>query len=141
MEEYINENTIVKNQVYDLFKDSVICVTCNSLMIEPVICLTCQTTFCKNCNEKNGCPNKCENSEIKEVIGKNNYITKFKFKCITGCGEEILFDDIKEHYSSDCTANNPKLKPLSQQQFLDYKNEKGNETKEIPTIESMLIIL
>ena len=140
MEEYVNENTIVKNQVYELFKDSVICVTCNSLMIEPVICLTCQTTFCKKCNENNGCPNKCDNQVIKEVIGKNNYITKFKFKCIKGCGEEILFDDIKKHYSSNCTANIRKLKPLNQQQFSDYKNEKGKETKDIPNLASMLNI-
>ena len=56
--------------------------------------------------KKNGsCPNKCENSIFKPVIEKNRVITKFKFKCIKGCGTEIPFNDIKNHYSSNCLIN------------------------------------
>ena len=112
MEEYVNENTIIKNEIYDLFKDTIICPLCSHIMIEPVICLNCQNTFCKKCYEKNGsCSNKCNNSQVKDVIGKNKYITKFKFRCIKGCGEEIPFDNIKDHYSSNCKRKPRTLTP------------------------------
>ena len=66
MEKYINEETIVKNEIYECFKDSIICPICLEIMIEPVICLECQNSFCKKCKEylkKKGenCPNKCNN--------------------------------------------------------------------------------
>ena len=110
MEEYVNEETIIKNADYDLFQDLLICQICFKLMIEPVMCINYQNCYCNNCIEswkkKNGsCPNKCENSIFKPVIEKNRVITKFKFKCIKGCGAEIPFNDIKNHYSSDCLRN------------------------------------
>ena len=52
MEKYVNSNTIIKNEVYEAFKDSIICPFCSNLIIEPVICFSCQETFCKNCYKK-----------------------------------------------------------------------------------------
>ena len=87
MEKYVNSNTIIKNEVYEAFKDSIICPFCSNLIIEPVICFSCQETFCKNCYKKNrSCPEKCKEPNIQDVIGKKNNITKFKFICIKGCG-------------------------------------------------------
>ena len=129
MEKYISEKNIVKNEVYELFKDNIICPVCNSLMIEPVICFSCQTTFCKNCSKNlkdNGdnCPNKCSVFNVNDVIGKNNLITKFKFKCINGCGEEI---DIKNHYNN-CNPNNiKKIKVLSKKQTEEYIKNNNEE--------------
>lgn len=139
MEEYVNEDTIIKNESYDLLKDNIICPICSRLMIEPVICLSCQNTYCKKCiqdwKEKGGnCPNKCENSIINNVIGKNNFITKFKFKCIKGCGAEILFDDIKEHYSSDCLSKKKKIKPITKEEAANYQIK---ENIKIPHLSSM----
>ena len=110
MEQYINEDTIIKNDKYESFKEYIICPICKCLMIEPVICLSCQNNYCKNCIEswkkKGGsCPNKCENPIFKNVIGKNRLISKFNFKCIKGCGAEIPFDDINTHYNSNCLNN------------------------------------
>jgi hypothetical protein len=107
MEKYVNEETVVKNELYESLKDNIICQICQCLMIEPIICLNCQNYFCKNCVESwkaksNLCPLNCENPIYKNVIGKNNLISKLKFKCIKGCGEEILYDNIKEHYNSNC---------------------------------------
>ena len=141
MDKYANENTIIKNDMYDLFKDYIICPACNSLMIEPFMCIFCQTTFCKHCKEKNGCPKRCNNPIIKEVIEKNNYIKKFKFKCINGCGEEILFDDINKHYSSNCATIKTKLKPMGSLEYNDYKNNSGRESINIPNLSSMSYIL
>ena len=56
----------------------------------------------KSRNNNNSCPNRCENAIMRDVIGKNLLISKFKFKCIKGCGAEIPFDDINNHYNSNC---------------------------------------
>ena len=75
MEQYANENTIIKNEMYDFFKDSITCQICLELMIEPVICLGCQNTFCKKCIEnwkkKDGlCPLKCIIQILKMSLRK-----------------------------------------------------------------------
>ncbi len=132
MEKYANEKNIVKNEVYDLFKDTIICPVCSSLMIEPVICLNCQSTFCKKCSKElkdkgENCPKKCSIFNIKDVIGKNNFISKFKFKCINGCGEEILFENINNHYKN-CNPNNiNKIKVLSKKQAEELRKKKDKE--------------
>ena len=132
MEKYANEKNIVKNEVYDLFKDTIICPVCNSIMIESVICLNCQSTFCKKCSKElkdkgKNCPKKCSFLNIKEVIGKNNFISKFKFKCINGCGEEILFENIKNHYKNCNQKNIKKIKVLSKKQAEELLKKKDKE--------------
>ena len=141
MEKYINEDTSVKNDVYDLFKENIKCSICSHLMIEPVICLSCQNSFCKKCIQdwkaKNGsCPKNCEICMINDVIGKNNFITKFKFKCIKGCGEEIPFDNINNHYSSDC-LNKKKLKSIKTLTSKEAAEYRIKENTEIPHLTSM----
>ena len=128
MEEYVNENTIVKNEMYNAFKDSIICHICSRIMIEPVICLSCQDTFCKNCYKKNGSCQKCNNSNIQDVIDKNRHITKFKFKCIKKCGAEIPFDEINSHYNSGCEK---KIKTLSPQEAANYRKEKKEDIPQL----------
>ena len=66
VEKYVNEDTIVKNEIYDTFKESIICNICQKIMIEQVMCLKCQNTYCKKCIEDlktkgEGCPNHCDN--------------------------------------------------------------------------------
>lgn len=142
MEKYVNKDTIVKNEVYEMFKDNIICSKCSSLMIEPVVCTACQESFCKNCIKENKtCPNKCEKSDIKDVIGKNNFITKFKFKCIKGCGEKILFDNIKNHYNSDCLSKKKKPKALSSKEAAKYKQQSGNDIPQIKSTSYIIIYL
>lgn len=136
MEKYVNEKTIVKDSIYDLFNETIKCHNCKCIMIDPVICLSCQNTFCKKCKEKlkeNGenCPGKCNSPNIAEVKEKNNYISKFKFKCIKNCGAEIMFKDIKNHYSSDCLSKIPKAKALTSEEAEKYKIKKG---KKIPKL-------
>ena len=56
---------------------------------------------------------------MKDVIGKNRLISKFKFKCIKGCGAEIPFDDINNHYNSNCLekAEKSKITILSKEEI------------------------
>ena len=116
MEKYVNEQTLIKDNAFkSLPEDLIICPICTLLMIEPVICVNCLNNFCKKCTDKwkkknNTCPNGCKDAILKTQIEKNRLITKLKFKCIKGCGAEILFTDIKNHYNSNCLEKKEKEK-------------------------------
>ena len=132
MEKYINEDTIIKNETFNSFPELIICQICQCIMLEPVMCLNCQNYYCKKCIEdwkkkSPTCPNKCEEPIFKNVIEKNRLITKMKFKCIKGCGAEILFDDIKNHYNSNCLKN----KNDSNNNSIDKKNDKDEKKSKI----------
>ena len=110
MEKYINKETIIKDNTYNSFKEQIACKICECIMLEPVMCVNCQNYYCKKCIEdlkkrSETCPGECEKSIYKNVIEENRLITKMKFKCIKGCGAEILFEDIKNHYSTNCLEN------------------------------------
>jgi hypothetical protein len=142
MEKYVNEDTIVKSEIYDLFSESIICPLCSTLMIDQVMCLKCQNIYCKKCIEAwktkgGGCPNNCKDAIFNDVIEKNNNLTKFKFNCIKGCGEEIPFKEIEKHYSSDCLSKKKNVKAIDKEQAAEYTNRTG---KKIPKITSKLII-
>ena len=127
IQKYVNAKTIIKNELYDSFKANLICPKCKYLMIQPVMCIICQSTFCNKCiekckNDKGLCQNKCKKSNYINVIGKNNHIMKFKFKCINGCGEEIPFNDIQKHYSKKCN-NIKKVKKLEKAIVQDNKHK------------------
>ena len=137
MEEYVNEETIIKNETYETLKDLVICPICQCFMLEPVICLICQNYFCKKCIEcwikkvgRNSCPNNCQDSIIKNVIEKNNLLFKLKFKCVNGCQEEIFYNDLEKHYKTNCLLkmkNKKKMDILTKSQIQDLKNKNSIE--------------
>ena len=107
MEKYINEGTVVDNEIYQLFKESVICPICTNILIEPVMCMKCQNSYCKRCSEdwskKNDkCPNRCENPNYQRSLEKNNILSKLKFKC-ENCGEQIFYDKVEKH-TNECTT-------------------------------------
>ena len=140
MEKYINEGTIIKNDTFDSCRELIICQICECIMLEPVICVDCQNYYCKKCIEdwkkrSELCPNRCEKPIYKNVIEKNRLINRMKFKCIKGCGAEILFEDIKNHYSTNCLKNkkdnnnikkNNKIKILSKNEVLELKSSGKN---------------
>ena len=139
MDKYVNEDTIIKNETFESFQELIICPICECIMIEPVMCLNCQNNYCKKCIEdwkkkSTSCPNRCENPIYKNVIGKNRLISKFKFKCIKGCGEEILFDDIQKHYSSNCLENKLKNSNMDINKEKEKEKQKEKEKEKEPTI-------
>ena len=98
MEKLINEETVVKSEIYLAFKEEVSCPICSKIIINPVMCMNCQNVYCKKCIDEwskkdNKCPNRCENPNYKKSIEKSNTLSKLKFKC-EKCGEEILYDNI-----------------------------------------------
>ena len=110
MEEYINNNTIIQNDLYKIFQDSIICPLCNNIFIKPVMCMKCQNAFCKKCIDdwsKNNqqCPNGCNDANYQNCIGKNDLLSKLKFKCI-GCEKEIEYSEAEKHHGSCCPDKN-----------------------------------
>ena len=137
MEEYVNEKTVIKDNTYNILKDSILCKSCGCIMIEPVMCFECQDNFCKKCVEKwkneKTCPKKCKNPTIKDVIQEKNKINRLKFKCVKGCGEEIPFDDLKAHYSSNCLKNKKKkkIRSLNKDEVGKYVKQNGAQIERI----------
>ena len=135
MEKYANKNNIVKNEVFNLFKDNILCPICQELLLEQYVCLNCLNSICKKCKDEKGrCPKNCESPEFKEANEKLQIIKKFKFMCIKGCGEELSFDEIEKHYNSECLPKNKLIKILTPKEAADYTEKTGEE---LPIITSM----
>ena len=136
MEKYVNEETLIKDDIFkSLPEDLIICPICTLLMIEPVMCVNCMNHFCKKCTEdwnkkNNTCPNGCQNAILKTQIEKNRLITRLKFKCIKGCGAEIFFSDITNHYNSNCLEKKEKEKNKSESKLRILKKEEVAKLKE-----------
>ena len=104
MEEYINNNTIIQNEISNAFKDSIICPLCLNILIDPVMCMNCQKNFCKRCidsytQKDSKCPNECSEPKYQISLGKNEILSKLKFKC-KKCGIEFQYDEAQKHKNS-----------------------------------------
>ena len=146
MEKYINDETIIKNEVYLAFQDSITCPICQNILISPYMCMNCQNVYCKKCiddwsKRDNKCPNRCENPNYRKSIEKNNALSKLKFKC-KKCEMELLYDQVQSHvdtcYSGKkkqikttniSKSNEQKMRRLTPSQASNLK--KGNETEKI----------
>ena len=134
MEQYLKDDYIVKDNVYEALKESVICSICEGLMIIPMECSNCQNLYCQKCIEKwkkkgGNCPHHCINSTFKIIIEKKRMISKIKFRCIKGCGAEILFNNIENHYKSDCIKRKKTMTLMSKEEVTEY--QKKNKKKKM----------
>ena len=86
MEDFINEKTIVENEIYNAFQNDIFCTICSKILIEPQMCMNCLNVYCKKCVDEwskrnNLCPNRCDNPNYRKSIEKANILSKLKFKC------------------------------------------------------------
>ena len=149
MEKYINKDTIIENEIYQIFQSSVICPICSNIYIDPILCITCQKVYCKKCIEnlkKSNTNNQhnCEKPQNKNSIDKNEILSKLKFYCV-GCNKEIEYNNAEEHHNSCCPGKTPsnmiksenekkifqKLTPQEAQKFI-------KDGREVTFIASML---
>ena len=108
MEEYINNKTVVENDMFKLFKDSVTCPLCKNILINPFMCIKCQKVYCKRCidirtNNNEKCLNGCIEQDYEKYLLKNDILSKLKFKCLR-CEQEIEYSNVQSHYDS-CSQN------------------------------------
>jgi hypothetical protein len=106
MELYVNNDTLVEDDISKIFKSSVICPLCKSILIKPFMCMKCQNVYCKKCidnlSEKNEkCPNNCDSPTFQNCLVKKEILSKLYFCCV-GCGKEIPYDEAEKHHISCC---------------------------------------
>ena len=131
MDELINIHTIVEDEIYNIFKDSVLCPVCKSIFINPVLCLKCQNSFCQKCiddksKNKEECPNKCCEPSFQKSIGKNDILSKLKFNC-QKCGGKYYYHEITKH-NETCNSIKPSNDNIKQSKF---KRITAEDSKEI----------
>jgi hypothetical protein len=139
-EYYINEVNVIKDDIYEQLKKVKYSKCCHYyyLIKKPYVCLNCKKIFCKKCLVEHDkyCPN-CNNCNIKKTILNNNYIN-IKFRCIKACGSQILFNDIKNHYISNCPSLQKKFQILTKSELNEYK---AKTEKKIEHFSSKKIII
>lgn len=127
MEEYIKEDQVVKDEIYNLFKETIICPICKNILINPVICMQCQNVYCKKCTEDwakkdNKCPNRCVNPKYQPSLGKNDILNKLKFKC-KKCNKSVFYENMKKHIDSNCEKHVEIETPMSANKNTDNQNQ------------------
>ena len=116
MEKYINDDLVIKNEMYKVFKDSIICPICLKILINPLMCMKCQKVYCKKCIEQwerrdNKCPNRCQSPNYQKSLEKNRILSNLKFKCIN-CEDEIEYNNVETHHNSCKIQGKNKIKKI-----------------------------
>ena len=104
--DYINENNVINDELYNEFKYSVTCQICRNIIYEPMICMTCQKVYCKLCIGKwsltnRKCPYRCINPNYQLGKDMSKLLSKLKFKC-KYCKKIFQYNSMKNHYLSSC---------------------------------------
>ena len=111
-------------------EDILTCKICLDLAERPLICSKCQFVYCKECLDINKCaysndkcPNcKCSHFDPGKILEKI-YEKMFKFMCKNGCGKELRYSDLNQHYFVEC----PKIDYKEMFGILDrFKTQKLN---------------
>lgn len=106
LRDYINDKTVIKDEIYKNFEYSVTCSICSEIMINPMMCMNCQTVYCKSCidnwSKKSAyCTNRCKNTNYKKSILSQIFLSKLKFIC-QNCEKVINYDDMQAHSLIKC---------------------------------------
>ena len=140
METYINNKTLIEDDINKILKSSATCQLCENILINPIMCMNCQKVYCKKCidnpiNEDKKC--SCDNPKYQKAISKIEILSKFKFICV-GCGEGIPYDEAQKHHDFCCsfkttenmdfgiTKKEKRFKKLTNEEIKLLKSE-GNE--------------
>ena len=124
LEDYFDEDTIVRDEIFNAFEDSLTCKICQGLLSEPTMCMKCQQVYCKACLDDwlkrgQGCPTRCQDSQFQKSISTCELLNKIKFRCKI-CEEVVYYDKLKEHTSQNCREKK-KEKPELTKTFTDPK--------------------
>lgn len=152
LHDFMNEKCVVKSEYYKAVKDSIICLICMDIIVDPIMCVKCQNVYCKKCIENwdrvnKQCPIKCPYTKYRKCRVKAEILNKLKFEC-KKCKDIIDYENMPKHVYSDCNKikiNNDYYKENSLQfngifQKIEDKSIKTRKTMEIK-IKSRLNII
>ena len=129
MEEYANENTLIRDSLFEsLPKDLIFCKRCQCLLKKPVLCINCMKYYCQRCKDEwksrdGTCPNQCQNPLFRDIIEKDRLINSLNFRCTRGCGAILSIKEMTKHYSSNCLEKKSKIKVIPTNQVKNFKNK------------------
>ena len=123
--DYINEENVIKDEIYKIFENSLTCSICSDIFINPMMCMNCQNVYCKACiddwkKKSIKCPNRCENPNYNKSISTSEMLSKLKFIC-NKCDNVINYDDMKNHSLTDCSKKK-KIEELPKSKTAENKN-------------------
>ena len=126
--EFINEENVIKDEIYKAFENSVICQICSDIFIEPTMCMECQNVYCKECidnwsKRNNKCPNRCQNTHYQKSLAIIELLSKIKFIC-KKCDGIINYDDMKKHRLINCINKKNIV-------MIDQKDDSNLDIKEV----------
>ena len=106
IQDYINENCVIKNEIYSSLESSIFCIICLDIIIEPVMCVNCKNVYCKHCidewSKKNiKCPNRCENPNYQKSVALYKLLSQLSFNC-KYCKKIISYNEMEKHRLSKC---------------------------------------
>ena len=132
MDEFMNDDTIVKDEIHNAFKDSISCPLCLSILINPVMCIKCQNVYCKKCaddwsKKSEKCPNRCDNPDYQKSILTKNILSKLSFKC-KKCGNSFLYENIEKH-NKECNQDKIQIEDTKRKEERKEKEEKEENNK------------
>lgn len=119
---YINEASVIKDDIYNSLGNSIICIICLDIIIEPMMCMSCHHSFCNSCIHKwlkinNKCPNRCNNSKYQKSTETSDLLSQLKFNC-KKCKKIIMYDEMMKHYLNKCEIGKKNIeRPLTETNF------------------------
>ena len=119
--DYFPEESLVKDKIYTLMKDTITWKLCSKILKDPMMCTSCQKTYCTNClnDYEKTCPNGCENPNYVKNLSVKDILSKLKYEC-QNCGKEVKSGDIKSHLDSNCV----KISRISKTLADEFKTKK-----------------
>ena len=126
MHDYINGNSIVKDEIYKNFESSITCIICLDIIIEPTMCMKCKNVYCKQCikdwsKHNTKCPNRCENPEYQNCKDLSQLLSKLNFNC-KKCNNIINYNEMEKHYLSKCILGNVQNNSDNYEKALNERN-------------------
>ncbi len=124
--EYINEENVIKDEIYNNFESSLTCSICTEIIIEPTMCMNCQNVYCKKCiddwSKKSAkCPNRCQNTSYNKSVSISEMLSKLKFIC-KKCDNILNYDDMKKH-KNNCKKKKTPGENLTKNSIKDSPDE------------------
>lgn len=132
---YLSSNQIINLSLFESIRESVICLICLGVLVDPTSCSKCENTFCKSCMQTWKlsqtahylCPMKCIGNKFQEPSSiLKSILSKLEFKC-NYCLTDVkyTYHTILQHLSNECNqqmidcllCNNPL-------RLSDYKSSK-----------------
>jgi hypothetical protein len=124
--DYINEENVIKDEIYNNFESSLTCSICSDIIIEPTMCMNCQNVYCKKCiddwsKKSSKCPNRCQNTSYNKSVSISEILSKLKFIC-KKCDNIVNYNEMKTH-KYNCKRKKTPGENLSKSTIKDNKNE------------------